>query len=107
MVTKDGCEADSAVKVLALIDFKVPNTFTPNNDKVNDFWIIEELPRYPIQKVQVFNRYGQVIYETKKYDPRGWNGNYKGKPLPIGTYHYIIEIDGLVSPKVGYVTLIK
>lgn len=107
VTTKDGCEADSSVFVNVLRDFGVPNTFTPNNDGINDNWIIEELPAFPIQKVQVFNRYGQVVYETNRYNPKGWDGTYKGKPLPFGTYYYIIELNGMVQPKVGYVTIIK
>ncbi|UEG49897.1 PKD domain-containing protein [Ferruginibacter lapsinanis] len=107
VTSKDGCEADSSVAVKVLKDFGVPNTFTPNNDGINDNWVIEELPSFPIQKVQVFNRYGQIVYETKKYNPLGWDGTYKGKPLPFGTYYYIIELNGMVEPKVGYVTIIK
>ena len=107
VISKDGCEADSSVFVKVLMDFIVPNTFTPNNDGIHDFWAIKELPLYPIQSVRVFNRSGQMVYETKRYPAIGWDGNYKGKPLPFGTYYYIIELDGIIGPKVGYVTILK
>jgi len=57
--------------------------------------------------VQVFNRYGQIVYETRNYPARGWDGTFKGKSLPFGTYYYIIELGGVQYPKKGYVTLLK
>jgi len=106
-ITSDkGCIATQSLDVKVLIEFLVPNTFTPNNDGINDFWVIEELPVYPIQRVQVFNRYGQVVFESTNYS-KPWDGNYKGKSLPSGTYYYIIELGGWRDPKTGYVTIIK
>jgi len=102
-----GCVGDSSVFVRVVLDFDVPNTFTPNNDGINDFWTIKQLPQYPIQWVQVFDRYGQIVFETHHYDDRGWDGTYNGKSLPFGTYYYIIELNGIITPKVGYVTILK
>jgi gliding motility-associated-like protein len=109
VTSKDGCVADSSVFVKVLQDFVVPNTFTPNGDQDNDYWGIKELPLYPIHSVQVFDRYGQIVYHTHRYPPfpYGWDGTYNGKPLPFGTYYYIIELDGVIAPKVGYVTILK
>ena len=100
------CSAAATLFVKVLKDFVVPNTFTPNGDGINDTWIIEELPYYPIQWVQVFDRYGQLVYKDRHpYHP--WDGTFEGKPLPAGTYYYIIELDGLRTPKTGYVTILK
>ena len=101
-----GCTATSKVFVKVVKDFRVPNTFTPNGDGINDTWLIENLALYPTHRIQVFNRYGQAVYESKD-DTQAWNGTYKGKEQPAGTYYYVIELGGSRKPKTGYVTLIK
>jgi gliding motility-associated-like protein len=85
---------------------KVPNTFTPNNDGINDFWKIEYLDTYPNNKVQVFTRTGQLVFESKGYKTP-WNGTLNGKPLPVDTYYYIIEPENGRKPITGYVTILK
>lgn len=102
----DGCTASDDLFIKVIRDFIVPNTFTPNNDGINDLWLIDNLDLYPNHRVQVFNRYGQLMFETKNYS-KPWDGTYKGKPLPVGTYYYIIELGGQRKPKTGYVTIIK
>jgi gliding motility-associated-like protein len=84
----------------------VPNTFTPNGDAINDVWKIENLSLYPNYHIQVFNRYGQAMYDTKDYS-KPWDGTIQGKPLPSGTYYYIIDLGGARKTKKGYVTIIR
>jgi gliding motility-associated-like protein len=66
---------------------------TPNNDGHNDFWIIDNIQAYPGVQVSVFNRWGERVFFSKKYDNETevFNGTRNGKPLPEGTYYYIIE----------------
>jgi gliding motility-associated-like protein len=95
---------DIAVKVLKFP--VIPNTFTPNNDGINDTWIIDHISDYKNVRVQVFNRYGQLVYENVGYS-KPWDGTMKGRSLPFGTYYYIIEPGNGRQPVTGYVTLIK
>ncbi|MGV3529167.1 MAG: PKD-like domain-containing protein [Flavisolibacter sp.] len=101
-----GCVAQDEVAIKVLKPFDVPNTFTPNGDGINDTWLIPNLAKYPDCKVQIFNRYGQVVYESHGY-VKPWDGLFNGRPLPFGTYYYIIDtgVGGSVSK--GYVTLIR
>ncbi|MFN8251350.1 MAG: PKD domain-containing protein [Ferruginibacter sp.] len=92
------------VKVLKMP--KVPNTFTPNGDGINETWKIEYLDTYPGCKVQVFTRTGQLVFESKGYKVP-WDGRYNGKPLPFDTYYYIIEPGNGRKPVTGYVTILK
>jgi gliding motility-associated-like protein len=85
----------------------VPNTFTPNGDGINDTWLIQYLESYPNCRIQVFNRSGQLVYETKSYTSPGWDGTMNGKPLPFGTYYYVLEPGSGRKPLTGYVTIIK
>ena len=100
-----GCTATQDIAVNLLTDFPVYNTFTPNGLGTNNTWVIPRIALYPNHHVEVFNRYGQLVFESRNYTP--WDGTYKGKTLPEGTYYYIIELGGVRKPKTGYVTIIK
>jgi gliding motility-associated-like protein len=59
--------------------------------------------------VQVFNRYGQIVFESRGYT-KPWDGTLggnNGKTLPFGTYYYVIEPGNGRKPVTGYVTLLK
>jgi gliding motility-associated-like protein len=101
-----GCQASDEVMVKVLQGPKIPNTFTPNNDGINDTWIIKYLDTYPNNRVQVFTRAGQKVFESRGYKT-AWNGTLNGKPLPLDTYYYIIEPENGRKPITGYITIIK
>jgi gliding motility-associated-like protein len=68
----------------------VPNALTPSGSEENSLWQIKGLEQYPKASVQVFNRWGNLIYQSKgMYTP--WDGTYQGKLVPTGTYYYVIE----------------
>lgn len=103
------CTAEDSVKIRVIKEMlvpRIPNIFTPNNDGVNDYWAIQHLDRYPACRVRVYNRYGQKVFESAGYNAP-WNGTMSGKPLPFGTYYYVIENVGTLKPFTGYVTIIK
>ena len=68
---------------------KLPNVFTPNFDGKNDkFLEFLETPRSPEDfQLQVFSRTGQLLYKGNS----GWDGMYKGKVMPQGTYSYLVR----------------
>jgi gliding motility-associated-like protein len=101
-----GCIYNDDISVKVLKFPIIPNTFTPNNDGINDTWIIDHISDYKNVRVQVFNRYGQPVYENVGYS-KPWDGTMKGKALPFGTYYYIIEPGNGRQPATGFVTLIK
>jgi gliding motility-associated-like protein len=106
VTSAEGCIANDNVFVKVVKDFVVPNTFSPNGDGINDLWKIDYLALYPSIRVQIFNRNGQLLYESNNYNTP-WDGMYKGKKLPVDTYYYIIELGGQKKPKTGFVTIIK
>ena len=101
-----GCSISDSLFVKVLLGPKIPNTFTPNNDSRNDKWIIEYLETYPNNRVQVFTRTGQLVFESRGYKIP-WDGNKNGKSLPIDTYYYIIEPGNGSKALTGYVTILK
>lgn len=67
------------------------NAFSPNGDGINDKWVVTSGGSCTKNiKVIVFNRYGNKVYESEDYQ-NNWDGTYKGKPLPDGTYYYTIR----------------
>lgn len=91
------------------IPIGIPNAFTPNNDGLND--IFKPTINQAIQKFSfiVFNRYGEKVFETREYG-KGWDGTYKGKEQPAGSYVYRIlftNINGWESENNGSVLLIR
>ncbi|MBN2165825.1 MAG: tandem-95 repeat protein [Marinilabiliaceae bacterium] len=77
----------------------IPNTFSPNNDGVNDFFIIpiiKNTKEYPKNEIIIFNRWGSEVYKMTNYDNR-WNGRASNSAfgsdiLPEGTYFYILKL---------------
>ena len=84
----------------------IPNTFTPNNDGINDLWAIKGLDSYPDVLVQVFTRYGQKVFESKGYS-QYFDGKLGGTNLPAGVYYYIINLNSKCSLLSGSLTIIR
>ncbi len=105
---RGGCIAPSdKVFIKVLKAPRIPNTFTPNGDGINELWLIDYLDTYPNCRVQVFTRTGQLVFESKGGYKKPWDGKLNGKPLPFDTYYYIIEPGNGRTPITGYVTIIK
>ncbi|RYY28048.1 MAG: PKD domain-containing protein [Sphingobacteriaceae bacterium] len=96
VTSADGCVVSTQVEVTVLKAPVVPNTFTPNNDSVNDTWNIKYLDSYPDCTVEIYNRFGQQVFYSLGY-PVAWDGRYKGEALPVGVYYYIINPKSLLS----------
>lgn len=104
-VSTDGCIAEDKTWVRVLKKPDIPNIFSPNGDGINDNWQINYLNSYPTGKVEVYNRYGQIVFRSIGYN-KPWDGTVNGKFLPAGTYYYLIEPGNGRSPYKGSVTII-
>jgi gliding motility-associated-like protein len=82
------------------------NSFTPNGDQINDLWIIDFITGLPDNKVQIFNRWGNLLWEKANYDNINvvWDGKINNSLLPNGTYFYVIKSNN-VTKKTGWVEL--
>lgn len=90
----------------------VPNSFTPNGDGHNDYFFPRQLLSKNIAgfSLQVFNRWGQMVYETTNPDGRGWDGKFNSKDQPSGVYIYRISTllsNSRVEQYTGNVTLLR
>jgi len=102
----NGCTASSKITVNVLKLPVVPNTFTPNGDGVNDKWEIKYLETYDGATVEIYDRSGSQLFLSNGYSA-AWDGNYKGQPLPTGTYYYIINPKHGRKALSGSVTIIR
>ena len=82
----------------------IPNAFSPNGDGINDTWVIKGLQGYPDSKVQIYNRWGQLVYNSRGYTSP-WDGRYNGSPLPVGTFYYVIVANNITYA--GWVALLR
>lgn len=93
----NGCKKKQAMAVAedtcnAIVVFDV---ITPNGDGINDTWVINGLFNYPQNVVQIFDKYGDVVYEQSNYN-NDWSGKAStGVALPDGTYYYLIKLNGV------------
>lgn len=106
VLAEGGCSVSDTIFIKVLKSPEVPNAFSPNGDGVNDTWNIKYLESYPGATVDVFNRYGQIVYRSLGYT-RPWDGRVQGSPLPIGTYYYIINPKNGKPPITGSITIIR
>ncbi len=102
------CESVRVVAniTIGLSGLTIPNTFTPNNDGINDYWNISGIENYPGVVVQVFSRYGQKVFESKGYS-QPFDGRSAGSQLPPGVYYYIINLNANCSLVAGSLTLVR
>jgi len=57
--------------------------------------------------IEIFNRWGKVVFKSENgYDPP-WDGSYKGRPLPVDSYYYFIDLKNGTRPLDGHVTIVK
>lgn len=81
----------------------IPNIFTPNNDGINDYFVIEDI--IEDSELKVFNRWGKLVYERKDYNNR-WKGkNRDGIDLSEGVYFYSLSNKHAVKPFTGFIHL--
>ncbi len=97
------CESQAAfsVEVFEMPELLVHNILTPNNDGINDLWIIENLDLYESVEVAVYNAWGKEVYQSGDYQ-----NNWDGSGLPTASYYYILKPGNSTIIK-GSVTIIK
>ena len=74
-------------------DIVIHDVITPNGDGINDVWVIEDLQKYPDNSVQVFDKWGDLVFERKGYNNDWYGRGSKGELLPDGTYYYLVKLN--------------
>ncbi len=111
-VTIGNCHASDTVHITEDCYLSAPNIFTPNGDGVNDYFNPRSMLSSGLTafKMDIYNRWGQLIFSTSSLDGRGWDGKFNGETQPEEVYVYIIDAtfrDGKKEHHQGNVTLLR
>lgn len=114
-VTEYGCKATDRLRIRVIEDCAgkmvyVPNTFTPNGDGQNDVLKVFGPGVASVKEIRIFNRWGQLVFETNDPSNIGWDGTYKGQELNPGVFVYYMDvlcINGERTIKKGDITLLR
>ena len=107
VTSANGCVATDTMIVEVLPTINFPDGISPNGDGTNDVWIIDFIEQYPGNVVEIYNRWGELLFHADGYQ-QDWDGTYNGKELPIGTYYYIIDLHNEdIKPFTGPLTILR
>ena len=107
-----GCSGQDQITInsCSVVDYfrNMPTAFTPNGDGKNDVWNIPELQIFPQAIVEIYDRWGTLVFRSESGYSNPWDGNSSGKEMPMDSYYYVINLNspGIESIS-GTVTLIK
>lgn len=114
-INQYGCKATDRLRIRVIEDCEgkmvyVPNTFTPNGDGQNDVVKVFGPGVSSVKQVRIFNRWGQLVFETNDPANIGWDGTYKGQELNPGVFVYYMDVEcinGERTIKKGDITLLR
>ena len=110
VTSAQGCTATSNVLVTVVGDCVKPmEAFTPNGDGFNDKWFITNGNCVTRATARVYNRWGGKVFESNDYK-NDWDGTYKGRPVPDGTYYFVVHyelINNSAVDRKGSVTILR
>lgn len=107
----NGCNAVYAISLNPQEDqcLLIPTLITPNQDGHNDTWIIKGIEYYYDINIEIYNRWGDKIYNFSgtgsEYLNNPWKAEYNGKPLPVGSYVYVVDLKNNTEPYNGVVSV--
>lgn len=110
-ILSTGCERVTAEVRIAVgrgVTCDAPNIFTPNNDGMNDFFVIPcllDASEFPESQVTIYNQWGDEVFQSGRPYRNDWDGTFQGNPLPVATYFYIIDFGGLREAESGDVRI--
>ena len=108
VTNSSGCSSTDSVLITVIPEIVIPTGFSPNGDGVNDGWQIDLIDRFPECTVEIYNRWGELLFSSVGYAEQ-WDGKYNGGDVPIGTYYYAIELNDadFPEPYTGPLTVLR
>ncbi|KPK82831.1 MAG: hypothetical protein AMS27_13875, partial [Bacteroides sp. SM23_62_1] len=90
----------------ALNCLTIPTAISPNGDGKNDFWEIRGIEYYPDAIIEIFDRWGDLIFRSDRGYEEKFDGTFRGRQLPVDSYHFIINLNNGRKPITGHITII-
>jgi gliding motility-associated-like protein len=95
------------VRILEIFpEVDIVNSFTPNDDGVNDYWDFTNLEYYSKISISIFDRNGIKVFSCLEQGCT-WDGKLNGKELPVGPYFYTIDLNDRKRKYQGTVTILR
>lgn len=92
--TNGVCELTDEMVITVTSDLLIPDVFSPNGDGINDTWEIKGASRYPNMRIEVYDKWGQRVFESVSYnEEKFWDGTFNGKLLRTSTYYYVVSLN--------------
>jgi gliding motility-associated-like protein len=96
------CYDDTVLKFINVIKLKIPTAISPNGDLVNDKWIIDNIDLFPLNEVEIYNQWGNIVYKTRDYQ-----NDFNGSNLPDATYFYVLKLGNDIKPMQGFLMIMR
>ncbi|NPD47797.1 gliding motility-associated C-terminal domain-containing protein, partial [Lentimicrobium sp. S6] len=102
---------DSVLPEPRELPLDIPNGFSPNDDGINDYFVIQGIENYPNAIITIFNRWGNIVFEAEGGYDNSWSGKNQfgitvgGDELAVGTYFYVIDLHDGTKAIRGYIYL--
>ncbi len=97
----NGCISNDTVNVLMSkceCEFYIPNSFTPNNDGLNELFKPVYYCDIADYSLSIFNRWGALVYQSNNIDS-AWNGKFNNILVPTGVYCFVVSYQPLIKGK--------
>ena len=108
--TSNGCQQSDSIDIIVRSHGLIPTGIYPGSKHYEDqVWFLEKAPDYPDILVEVYNRWGELVYMSTGYDnsTRVFDGKRNGYYLPAGTYYFVIDFKDGTTPETGSVTIVS
>ncbi len=107
-----GCSDSSSIRIRPCSpkDFfaNIANTITPNEDGVNDTWQIDEAASFPEIEIEIFDRWGRLVWKSTRGYTVQWDGrSTKGEEMPMSSYFYVINLNDGSDQITGTITIMR
>lgn len=105
---ENGCSVQDTISVRVVenttdeTELVIFNGISPNGDGTNDVFSPKTIHGESLP-FKIFNRWGNLVFDSVKEGKAEWNGTYKNVPVPDGTYFYVIPLDGNKKPISGFI----
>lgn len=106
VINPAGCSDSTSLLLQVAESIVFPDGISPNGDGLNDTWRIDLIEEFPESVVEIYNRWGQLVFRSIGYTDQ-WDGTFEGKDLPVGTYYFVINLGKDLPQYKGPITLMR
>ena len=109
IATENNCVLTDNLTITILEEISIPNMFSPNNDGINDSWIIKGIEKYPNNRIVIYDRWGQEVFKSSSYNSeKAWNGRVKSNIVTEGVFYFVLELNNEEKKQYkGSITVIR